>query len=42
MFNELFGVDTIPYSAITDLEKASANLIVYAIPAMAFFTLLEA
>jgi sterol desaturase/sphingolipid hydroxylase (fatty acid hydroxylase superfamily) len=38
---DLFGAAPIPFSSITDLEKQSGNLIVYAIPAMAFFTLLE-
>ncbi len=39
---DIFGADRIPYNAITEIEKSSADLIVYAIPAMAFFTLLEA
>lgn len=38
---ELFGADPIPYSKIIDIERDSADLIVYAIPAMAFFTFLE-
>jgi sterol desaturase/sphingolipid hydroxylase (fatty acid hydroxylase superfamily) len=38
---KLFGADPIPYSKITDIENASADLIVYAIPFMAFFTFLE-
>lgn len=37
----LFGADPIPYNKITDIENASADLIVYAIPFMAFFTFLE-
>jgi sterol desaturase/sphingolipid hydroxylase (fatty acid hydroxylase superfamily) len=39
---DIFGAARIPYNAITQIEKSSADLIVYAIPAMAFFTLLEA
>lgn len=39
--NDFFGAGKIPYHLITDLEKNSPNLIVYAIPVMAFFTLLE-
>lgn len=39
---DIFGAERIPYSAITEIEKSSADLIVYAIPIMAFFTLLEA
>lgn len=38
---KLFGADPIPYGKITDIENASADLIVYAIPFMAFFTFLE-
>ncbi|MCR6722155.1 MAG: hypothetical protein NVV59_18120 [Chitinophagaceae bacterium] len=41
MFNDLFGAHKIPYEDITNLEKQSGDLIVYAIPFMAFFTLLE-
>src|SRR6476659_5582706 len=36
-----FGAPKIDYSHITHLEKGSADLIVYAIPLMAFFTLWE-
>ncbi len=39
--NTFFGADEILFSEITNLEKDAPNLIVYAIPAMAFFTLLE-
>lgn len=42
MERRLFGADKIPYSDITDIEKASSDLIVYAIPFLAFFTFLEA
>jgi sterol desaturase/sphingolipid hydroxylase (fatty acid hydroxylase superfamily) len=38
---DLFGADQIPYSRIIDIERDSADLIIYAIPAMAFFTFLE-
>ncbi len=38
---KLFGANRIDYSQIVHLDKGSANLIVYAIPAMAFFTFLE-
>lgn len=38
---EIFGASPIEYSQITALGKAGENLIVYAIPVMAFFTLLE-
>jgi sterol desaturase/sphingolipid hydroxylase (fatty acid hydroxylase superfamily) len=38
---DLFGAEQIPYSHIIEIEKQSADLIVYAIPAMAFFTFLE-
>lgn len=41
MFDQLFGASKIPYSSITDLEKQSGDLIIWAIPFMAFFTLLE-
>lgn len=37
----LFGAPPIPYSHIIHLEKGSTDLIIYAIPAMAFFTLWE-
>jgi len=37
----LFGAEPIPYDHITHLEKQSGDLIVYAIPFMAFFTFLE-
>lgn len=36
-----FGAEKIPYHHITHLEKNSPEIIVYAIPFMAFFTLLE-
>lgn len=39
--SNLFGADPIPYENIIHLEKQSGNLVVYAIPFMAFFTLLE-
>lgn len=39
--SKFFGADKINYSDITSLESDSANLIVYAIPVMAFLTLLE-
>ncbi len=38
---DLFGADKIPYNRIIDIERDSADLIIYAIPAMAFFTFLE-
>ena len=37
----MFGADKISYEEITALEKNSPELIVYAIPVMAFFTFLE-
>lgn len=37
----LFGADRIPFEDLEHLEKQSGDLIVYAIPLMAFFTLLE-
>lgn len=37
----LFGAPEIPLEQITNLEQNSPQIIVYAIPAMAFFTLLE-
>jgi sterol desaturase/sphingolipid hydroxylase (fatty acid hydroxylase superfamily) len=36
-----FGAKKISYQDVTDLSKDSADLIVWAIPAMAFFTLIE-
>lgn len=36
-----FGAEKIPFSELTNLEKNTPEIIVYAIPAMAFFTLLE-
>ncbi|GAO45479.1 sterol desaturase family protein [Flavihumibacter petaseus] len=41
MFLDLFGAAKIPFEHITHLEKQSGDLIVYAIPFMAFFTFLE-
>ena len=38
---DIFGVDPIPYSRIMQIEENSADLIVYAVPVMAFFTFLE-
>lgn len=40
-FGGLFGAPQIPFEQILHLEKNAPNLIVYAIPFMAFFTLLE-
>ena len=37
----IFGADPIPYEAISHLEKRSPDLIVYALPAVAFFTIVE-
>lgn len=37
----IFGAPQIPFEAITSLEKNSPQIIVYAIPVMALFTLLE-
>lgn len=37
----LFGAEQIPYEKITHLEENAPDIIVWAIPAMAFFTLLE-
>lgn len=37
----LFGAPQIPYHEITHIDKSSPEIIVYAIPAMAFFTFLE-
>ena len=37
----IFGAKKIPYNEITDLEKNSPEVIVYAIPAMALLTFLE-
>lgn len=39
--HRLFGAQPIPYEDIDRLEQQSGDLIVYAIPLMAFFTLLE-
>ena len=39
--SDLFGAPKINYNDIMHLERDSADLIVYAIPAIAFFTLLE-
>lgn len=36
-----FGANTIPYSEITTIQENSSDLIVYAIPFLAFFTLWE-
>lgn len=41
MEKRFFGADRIAYSDITDIRDASSDLIVYAIPFLAFFTLLE-
>lgn len=41
MADKFFGADKVPYKDITNIEAASADLIVYAIPLMAFFTFLE-
>lgn len=38
---ELFGAPPISYEHISHLEKQSGDLIIYAIPIMAFFTVLE-
>lgn len=37
----LFGANPISFSRITDIANSSADLIIYAIPVMAFFTFLE-
>jgi len=37
----LFGADKIPYEQITNIEDSSPNIIIYAIPAMFFFTVFE-
>lgn len=37
----LFGADKIPYSDISSISRGSADLIVYAIPVMALFTIIE-
>jgi sterol desaturase/sphingolipid hydroxylase (fatty acid hydroxylase superfamily) len=42
MERNLFGADMIPHSDIISIKNASSDLIVYAIPFIAFFTLLEA
>jgi len=39
--SNIFGAAPIPFENIIHIEKDSANLVVYAIPFMAFFTLLE-
>ncbi len=39
--SDFFGAPTISYDSIKDLEQQSGDLIVYAIPLMAFFTILE-
>lgn len=39
--SSLFGAEPINYSEITNIESGSADLIIYAIPVMAFFTFLE-
>lgn len=39
--DNFFGAPKIPYHQITDLENNAPNLIIYAIPVMAFFTFLE-
>ena len=41
VFLQVFGAPKIDYSHIVHIEKDSADLIVYAIPFMAFFTFLE-
>lgn len=38
---QFFGAAPIDYSQVTNIEKNAADLVVYAIPAMAFFTFLE-
>jgi sterol desaturase/sphingolipid hydroxylase (fatty acid hydroxylase superfamily) len=40
-FLQLFGASPIDYSEVVNVENGSAELIVYAIPFMAFFTILE-
>jgi len=40
-FKEIFGADKIPYENITNLQAESPNLIVWAIPVMFFFVVLE-
>lgn len=40
-FLQLFGASPIDYSEVVNVENGSAELIVYAIPFMAFFTFLE-
>lgn len=37
----LFGANPIDYSQVTNIEKNAADLVVFAIPVMAFFTFLE-
>lgn len=41
LLTKLFGAPQIDYSHVTKIEQDSADIIVYAIPAMFFFTLLE-
>lgn len=41
IFSGFFGAPKIDYTSITELEKQSGDLVVWAIPFMAFFTLLE-
>lgn len=41
MMDKFFGASPISYEDIANLEQQSGDLIVYAIPLMAFFTLLE-
>ena len=38
---KLFGMEPIPYSEIANIKNASSDLIVYAVPFMAVFTLIE-
>lgn len=38
---KIFGAEKIPLNEITNLESQSPNIIVYALPAVAFFTLVE-
>jgi len=40
-FLALFGAHKIPFESLTNVQENAPDLIVYAIPAMAFFTLLE-
>jgi len=41
LVSSFFGAPKIPYENLTDITKDAPEIIVYAIPAMAFFTLLE-